>query len=118
MNLLPEEVLYTSSLNNSFEANPCVVTRSHRPRPLEVEFHHVLPEFEQRDALGYDRGAEPDQRSIPVCRNCHRSIHLVYDAIKAGTAPPRTHRLIRWWAQQGVSRLYAVRPAVADQPKS
>lgn len=97
-------------LTASFAAAPCQCCLGHTPVPLEVERHHVYPEAVQRAV----HGRVVDPQLVPLCRTAHRNLHLVLDALLAGTAPPRVNAYTRRWAEEGYRRILAGRPEGGD----
>ncbi len=74
----------------------CSLHKTHAPRPVVVELHHVLPRawqhaFPAPAALpagavaGHDAdGSLWDARTVPICPTAHRSVHAALVAMVRG----------------------------------
>lgn len=76
----------------------CSVTRYHRPRPVQIDHHHVWPIAEGGPNVAANR--------VDACPSCHTSIHALlreYDRLRY-TPPWLTRRKY----PRGVQRLAAL----------
>lgn len=75
----------------------CTVHKTHVPKPLLVELHHVQP-------LGMG-GPDTDDNKVAVCVGGHYSIHtLLADLIRAGKMRRAGTKAERALAQQGFDK--------------
>lgn len=74
-----------------FAATPCRCVARHNPLPVEVELHHLIPQWMQQRVWGRVR----DQTLIPVCPTTHMNIHALINATLHGVPPPHASAYTR-----------------------
>lgn len=62
------------------EAKPCVVCKTHSPKPITTDLHHVLPE-----SWG---GATETSNLIQICNTLHHGTHALIDLYVALNREP------------------------------
>lgn len=96
----------------------CAVHRSHAPRNLTIEVHHIvpvgwqhiaawqpaMPPFPGPDTEG--RGELWDDRTIVLCPTGHRNVHTLIVALMHGEKPRKSAELPI--AQDALARFQAV----------
>jgi len=85
----------------TFAARPCLCCKGHTPVVLEVELHHILPQTFQRALWGGLR----DRETVPLCRDGHRSLHIVLSAVLRGETPPRINPYLLRLVREGLRRI-------------
>ena len=85
----------------TFAARPCLCCKGHRPEVLEIELHHVHPQFDQRALWGEVR----DRTLRPLCRTTHRNVHIYLAAMLTGAPRPRVSRYTKQEATLGYNAM-------------
>ncbi len=69
------------------DTHPCALHLTHRPRPLVVQRHHLVPKYLQAKALGVASAdavasrPEFDPRIINLDGTSHDTVHAIIDAL-------------------------------------
>jgi hypothetical protein len=76
-----------------FDKFPCVLHRTHRPRPHRAELHHRFALYLQArvwsDVDPNRPGTAHDTERIPVCEGGHTDVHVAINALLIGAPVPK-----------------------------
>lgn len=85
----------------TFAARPCLCCKGHTPIPLQVELHHIWPQYDQIALYG----ALHDRETVPLCRTAHRNLHIFLTALMAGKEPPHVNAYTARLVREGLRRI-------------
>jgi hypothetical protein len=74
---------------------------------LQVELHHVHPQYDQLALWGAVR----NKRTVPLCRTAHRNLHIYLTALMAGQTVPHVNRYTAIVAREGLRLITAAHEA-------
>ncbi len=86
-----------------FAARPCLCCKGHTPIPLQIELHHIWPQYDQIALYGALRNRE----TVALCRSSHRNLHIYLTALMAGQPLPHVNAYTARLAREGLRRITA-----------
>lgn len=91
-----------------FEERLCRCVKSHSPKPLVVEEHHILPQYIQRQRHG---GKLVDRQTVTLCPSGHRNVHKALDPFaEGGELGELRNRYLQGVVEEGARRISADAP--------
>jgi len=90
-----------------FSEEPCLCCKGHVPIPLQIERHHIHPQYSQIFLWGRVRNRE----TVALCRSSHRNLHIYLTALMAGQPLPHVNAYTARYAREGLRLIMAAHEA-------